>query len=190
MATYRIFITEEEAKYQKLGKRAEFTYAHGMLTIYNDNKVFCRIAAENGDAYVLRCQNNTATLHKMEPPYKKGNLVAWLMGFTKHNRTQNKEEYEELLEIRRNRYLYDGYREWQHVGNSYIITQCSRTDKINGYHNVAAYVGENITRAEVLELVRKGLFVFPDFYVKKMFKESFGITEYMFDMAKYYDEPL
>lgn len=181
MATYRVFIRNDEISTKRIGKRSAYSYVDGELRVYSRGTLIWQQGAEPGDAFAILCYNGKTVVKNLIPPYKKGDLVGWLLGFNKHNRSHSEEEFEEILEKYRNRYDWEEYEEWDYVGSNYVFMRCNRVYE-DGYHNLVSYIKDTITKNEVLELVPK--MVFPTDYTLKLLSMRFGITEEEFNMAQ------
>lgn len=137
--TGRIFITNKEVKKRMLENGYWYSYAKGVLNVYSSKQLVLSQHVKAGDALVVM-YGDTVTIEKMQPPKKNGDLIAWLIGFSKFNRTSSKERYKKILEYRKDMYLWEKYKEWSYIGEKFIITRCNRYEKTDGYHNVVARV--------------------------------------------------
>ncbi len=180
MATYRVFIGEETEK-KKIGMRSAYSFVNGEFTVYRNDVPVWKQYAEDGDSFAILCYKGKVIVKNLIPPRRKGDLIAWLIGFNKHNRAHNEEEFEEILEEYRRRYEWEGYLEWEFRGENYLFMRCNRAYE-EGYHNLVSLIGDSISKAEVLQLVP--MMEFPTMYIFKLLSENWGITPQEFNEAK------
>lgn len=181
MATYKIFISDEEVEKKYLGINSYYTYLDGYLRIYNKGKMVYFLQPKKGDAFIVKCLVGKAFLKKMVPPLRNSNSIAWLIGFHKYNRAWNDEDYEKRLEERRKRHYWDGYEEWEYKSDGYRFTLCNSEFDSN-HRNVVGYIKDTITKEEIIELIPFMIY-HPSWYVQKLLYERYGITEEEFNDA-------
>lgn len=182
MATYYIFIEDEHERQETFGKNACYVYMDGIMDVYNKGRLIYSQEAQKGDAFVAMCEKGKVILRKMIPPQRKGALVAWLLNFQKHNRAESQEEYEKKLAKYRERYNWYGYEEQKYRSWGYVFTLCN-SPYSDGLRNVAAFVSDAVTKAEVLELI-PFMKNHPDWYVQKLLWERFKISKEEFELAR------
>ena len=181
MATHYIFIADEKEIHQNVGKNTCYEYTDGILDVYNKGRLIYSWEAQKGDAFVAMCEKGKVILRRMLPPQRKGALIAWLLNFQKHNRADSLEEYEMKLQKYRQRYEWYGYKEWQYRSWGYVFTLCN-SPYSDEPRNVAAFVSDAVTKAEVLELI-PFMKYHPDWYTQKLLLERFRITKEEFEGA-------
>lgn len=182
MATYYIFIEDDGERQQSIGQNACYVYKNETLEVYNKGRVIYSWEAHKGDAFAVMCEKGKVILKKMVPPQRKGALVAWLMNFQKHNRADSLGEYEIKLRKYRQRYEWYGYKEWQYRSRGYVFTLCNSPYSYEP-RNVAAFVSDAITKAEVLELIPLMKY-HPYWYIQKLLQERFRIAKEEFEIAR------
>lgn len=181
MATHRIFIGKEDIEMRQIGMRSAYSFVNGEFTVYKDKKLVWKQCAKDGDSFVVLCYNGKVIVKNLIPPRRKGDLIAWLIGFNKHNRAHTEEEFEEILEEYRRRYEWEDYLEWELRGENYLFMRCNRAYE-EGYHNLVSLIGDSISKEEVLQLVP--MMEFPSAYMIKLLSESWGISHQEFNNAK------
>lgn len=181
MATYYIFIEDEKEIQHNIGKNACYVYMDGILEVYNKGRLIYSWETHVGEAFAVMCEKGKVVLKKMVPPYRKGALVAWLLNFQKHNRADSQGEYEKKLKKYRDRYEWYGYKECQYRSWGYMFTLCN-SPYSDEERNVAAFVSDAITKAEVLELIPRMKY-HPNWYIQKLLWERFRITKEEFKVA-------
>jgi hypothetical protein len=182
MASHNIFIGGQEVYDKPLGINSSYTYADGSLRIYNKGRVVYFLEAKEGDAFVVICDKGKAFLKKMVPPQRKGALIAWLLRFNKDNRASSVGEYKRKLPVERQRHYWENYQEQEYKSDGYIFTLCN--SRIDNYtRNVAGFFSDAITKKEILGLVNR-MNHHPEWYIKKILKERFGISEEEFEEAR------
>lgn len=182
MATYQIFINDEEVEHTQLGINSSYSYLDGFLCIYNKEKLVYCIGPEKGEAFVVICDRGKVFLKKMVPPQKRGALIAWLLRFNKDNRASSLEEYKRKLYGQRKRRDWEGYKEREFISNSYVFTLCNSPFDAN-YRNVVAFISDAITKKEVLGLIPLMQHQ-PEWFIKKILWESFNISDHEFEEAR------
>lgn len=182
MATYPIFIEEEEIPEKKLSNNVSYIYSDGFLRVYSRRCVVAFEAAHNGDGFIVICERGKIFLRKMVPPQRTGALISWLLKFNKDNRATSVEQYERLLYSQRRRRYWEGYQEWEYKSQGYVFTLCN--SPIDGNcRNVAGFISDAVTKQEVLQLVPL-MNYHPDWYILKHLSERFGISEEEFLEAR------
>lgn len=182
MATHYIFIKDKKEVQEQIGGNACYVYDGEMLKIYNKGRLVFELKALEGEAFAILCEKGKVVLKNLIPPQRKGELVAWLMDYKKHNRAKSQEEYRKKLAKYRDRYDWYNYMEWEHRSWGYVFTVCNSpySEKLR---NVAAFITDAITRAEVIELIPFMTWC-PDWYTQKILFECFKITREEFEAAQ------
>ena len=182
MASHNIFIGDQEVFDKELGINSSYTYSKGSLRIYNKGRVVCFQEVKKGDAFVAICNRGKVFLKKLVPPQKRGALVSWLLRFNKDNRATSAEEYKRKLLAERKRHYWEKYEEKEYRSDGYIYTLCnSPMDQYS--RNVAGFFSDAISKKEILGLVNR-MNHHPEWYVREILKESFGISDEEFEEAR------
>ncbi len=156
-----------------------------LLRIYKQEEMIFQQEATIGDAFEVIIKNGkkeNAFITPMKPPKKDWEAIAWLLGFSKHERASTYEEYTKLLDSRRKVCEKSDYVESVLDGPKFEFIEYRLVDdETNQYHNLACWVDENITKNEIYLLIPE--FIYPEQYVRKVLSEKFGITAEEFDRA-------
>ena len=185
MARGTIFITNyvhrKEIKeeywysYLKEGKK-------DLLRVYKQEEQIFEQEVRQGDAFEVIIKGNKTFVTPMTPPRKDWEVVAWLLGYSKNERTSSYQEYTELLEDKREKYEKPGCVESMLEGPNFEFIEYSHvTDPMHEYHNLVCFIDEEITKSEICHLIPE--FIYPQQYVKKVLFERFGITDEEFKNA-------
>lgn len=178
MARSTIFITGYETR-KEIEDDYWYSYQEedgkGILRVYKQEELIFEHEAKFEDAFEAIEKTNTLFVTAMMPPRRKGDTIAWLLGFSKRERASSCEEYRNLLNekwanlpvIRCVEYTAAAVR-FEFV--KYVLLD----EEDNSYHNLVCWVDEEITKKEILHLIPQ--FVYPKFYVKKVLWEKFGIS--------------
>lgn len=178
MARGTIFITSHE---QRKEIKYDWWYSYleeegkELLRVYKQEELIFEQEAKLEDAFEVIEKGNTLFVTEMIPPRKRGEAIAWLLGFSKRERAASCEEYRNLLNQRWEKIPLIRCVEYTTAAVRFEFTKYSLLDEEgNRFHNLACWVDENITKQEILHLV--SLFVYPKFYVKKVLWEKFNIS--------------
>lgn len=177
MARATIFITGYE-KRKRIKHDYWYSYlqeeGRGILRIYKRDEVVFEWEAKIQDAFEVIEKPKGIFVTEMVPPRKKGEAIAWLLGFSKRERASSCEEYRNLLNARLASLPALGYVEYMAVSVRFeFVRYCLIDQKDNRRHNLACWVDEHVSKEEILYLVPE--FQYPKFYVKKVLWEKFGI---------------
>lgn len=182
MATHQIFIGDEEILERELGINSSYTYQDGFLRIYNKGRIVYFLEVKKGDAFVVICDKGKAFLKKMVPPQRRGALISWLLKFNKDNRASSLEEYKRKLPSERERHYWENYQEQEYKSDGYVFTLCN-SPKDHYSRNVAGFFSDAISKKEILQLTNR-MNYHPEWYVKKLLNERFGISDEEFEEAR------
>lgn len=156
-----------------------------ILRIYKQEELIHEQEANVADAFEVIFKGDksgSVFITAMTPPRKDWEAVAWLLGYSKYDRTSVYDEYLNIRDKRREAYEKPGYVESSLAGPNFEFTQYSLVDdKEHEYRNLACWVDEAISKDEILHLVPE--FMYPELYVRKVLKERFGISDEEFDKA-------
>lgn len=153
-----------------------------VLRVYNQEELIFEQVANQGDAFEVLIKGSKTFVTPMTPPRKDWEVVAWLLGYSKSERTFSYKVYLELLEQKREKYETPGYVESILEGPHFEFSEYSNVDDANHeYRNLVCYVDEDITKNEICHLIPE--FVYPQQYVKKVLSDRFGITDEEFRKA-------
>lgn len=150
---YVVTLKYDQTELQELTPPVSYKFEGGNFKLYNGDKIFKQVRAQPGDRFVVLFKNGKAYLKEPVIPQKRGNLVAWLLGFTKWNRGRRDWEFEKILEEYRKRYMWSGYQERWYIGPNYRFVRCNKKDGEQGHHNVAALIRDEITKEEIIKLI-------------------------------------
>lgn len=178
MARAIIFIIGYEEK-KKISDDCYYSYLNeegrSILRVYNRNELVFECEAKIEDAFEVIGKNKGLYVTEMTPPRKRGEAIAWLLGFTKRDRASTCEEYKKLLNERYEKLPVIGYIEYRAMSLRFEYVKYSILTEIgNKRYNLACWVDEEITKKEILSLIPE--FRYPKFYVKKVLWQKFGIT--------------
>lgn len=183
MALQKLFLTET-AHQAQVGNSMSTTYSFDTerekLTVFWRGQKVCERKAKMGDAFVVKCFGSEPTVSKMKLPHRNSDLIMWLLSFPKDCRAYSQEEFDQLFFEQRDIYDWSNYREWQVKGEKFEFILCNRPD-CGGVHHMEAFVSDDITKEDVLEMLRKykairGIY-YPESFVKKVLQDRFGISE-------------
>lgn len=153
-----------------------------LLRVYKQEEQIFEQEVSQGDAFEVIIKGNKTFVTPMTPPRKDWELVAWLLGYSKTERTSSYELYLELLETKRGKCEVPGYVESVLEGPNFEFAEYSNIDDENQeYRNLMCYVDECINKKEICHLIQ--YFIYPEQYVKKVLFERFGITDEEFKKA-------
>lgn len=178
MARGKVFITGHE-EWKFIYKDYWYSYLEeegkGILRIYKQEALIFEKEAQLEDAFEVVEKSNGLYVTEMTPPRKKGETIAWLLGFSKRERASSCEEYKQLLNEMSEKLPVIGYIEYRAMSLRFEYVKYSMLTEIgNKRYNLVCWVDEEITKKEILSLIPE--FVYPKFYVKKVLWQKFGIT--------------
>lgn len=187
MARGKIFITQYTER-TEIKENYWYSYLEdGILRVYKQDNMFFEQEAKIHDAFeviIKGCGNENPFITLMKPPRKKCDLVAWLLGYSKFERTTSYDEFLVILERKRNENDRPGYVELSIAGPNFEFVEYSFIGSGDyNYHNLVCWVDDEITKDEICHLIPE--FDYPEFYVRKVLAEVFGVTEKEFDEAFY-----
>lgn len=183
MAEQKLFL-EKKAHLETVGNSMSTTYCFDpkreCLTVFWKEEKIYQCKARLGDAFVVDCWGGTPKVHKLKLPHRNADLLMWLFSFSKSLRTHSMADFEELLDHQREQYAWWNYSEDLVKDEKFAFALCNRSD-CGGVHHIAAYVADDLSKEEVIEVLRgyrKIRFLYyPEYFIKKVLKNRFGITE-------------
>lgn len=182
MATQRLFLGNSTVEMEQVGNSISTKYSFWpdkkMLEVYWKGKIVAQFRAFPGQAFVVCCNGGIPEVNEIGIPYRKEDLVAWLLSYFKQARAYSPEGYFKLLKLRRKSFFWYDYSEWQTEGDNYIISLCYRKELKTVYH-LACYISPDITKKEIIELFNsygKG-FQYPSAFVKELLKKRLSFTD-------------
>lgn len=153
-----------------------------VLRVYKQEELIFEQEAGKGDAFDLLIRGSKTLLTPMTPPRKDWELIAWLLGYSKNERTHSYQEYLEILERKREKCESPGYVESILEGPHFEFSEYSNVDDENHeYNNLVCYIDEEITKNEICHLIPE--FIYPQQYVKELLLKRFGIADKEFKKA-------
>lgn len=178
MARSAIFITEYVMK-KEIKEDCWYSYLDeegmGILQVYKGKELLFEREAKFEDAFEVIDRGRNPFVTAMVPPRRKGDIIAWLLGFSKRERASSCEEYRNLLNERLEKIPLLRCVEYTTAAVRFEFTKYGLLDQEDKrLHNVACWVDENITKQEIFHLIP--MFVYPKFYVKKVLWEKFNIS--------------
>lgn len=182
MATQRLYLGEVPVKMAQVGNSMSTYYSYWpekkILEIYWKERVVTRCRALPGDAFVVICNGGEPIVNKLGIPYRKVDIIAWLLSYYQQSRAYTLEGYENLMKTRRKSFWWWGYEDWEIRGENYIFALCNRQD-CGGVFHIACYVNPKITKKEMIELFNhfeRG-FYYPSYFVKEILKKRLNFTD-------------
>ena len=189
MARGKIFITGYKERKDVIG---DYWYSYsedGVLRVYKQNNLVFEQGAKIHDAFevIIKGGNKqNAFITEMTPPRKKWEVVAWLLGFSKFERSALYQEYLEILEKRKEESDKPDYVEFCMSGPNFEFVEYTLIGGEDGnYRNLACWVAEGITKEEVCHLIPE--YNYPEFYVRKVLAEVFEVSDEEFNEVFYED---
>lgn len=178
MARGTIFITGNE---ERRVLKEDYWYSYleengeGILRVYKQHELVFEKKAHIEDAFEVILRGNKVLITEMTPPRNKGDVIGWLLGFSRHERVSSCEEYRDFVIERWLTIPTIGCVEYTTAAVRFEFTKYALLDEANGrIHNLACWVDDNITKQEIFHLIPQ--FVYPEFYIKKVLSEIFGIS--------------
>lgn len=179
MARSVIFLTEFVER-KTIKKDCWYSYfdEYGMniLQVYKGHELVYEREAKLGAAFEVIDRGKNPFVTPMVPPRGNGNIIGWLLGFSKRERAASCEEYRSLLNQKYTDHsLVRGVEHTISAVRFEFAKYVLLDEEDSSTHNLACWVDENITKKEILHLVP--MFVYPKYYVKKVLKEKFDISD-------------
>lgn len=155
-----------------------------ILRVYKHDEQVHTQEASIGDAFevIIKGTNNeNVFITPMIPPRKDWEAIAWLLGFGKNERASTYKQYIQIRDRKRLK-MRTQYIENILDGPNFEFGEFSLIGgEDTGYHNMACWVGENITHDEIIRLIPE--FIYPEPFVRRVLKERFNVTEEEFENA-------
>lgn len=178
MANQRLFLTEIIEEETRLGNSMSTSYLFDgeRLKVFWKNKKAYDKPASIGDGYVVKCRGSAPEVLRLKTPRGREATVMWLCYFNNPDRTFSIEDYEELIEKRRELHRWWNYEEYTHgnrdIGWEYKL--CNRSD-CGGICRIAAYVKKGASDEVLEEFIKdyaatRGL-SFPQEFVEKTLRD-------------------
>lgn len=185
MARGSIFITKSVERKEIMGTYwYSYQEENSLLRVYKGQAMIDERNAELGEAFEVLTKgenNENHFIFTMTPPRRRGEAIAWLLGYGKRERAPTYEEYLEICKRKRDRFETDEYFESILNGPNFEFCEVSFVGDSEGYRNLACWVDEDISKEEIIQLIPE--YVYPEIFTRRVLEERFGVSKNEFDIA-------